>query len=220
METKRQMAGIVLLAGVLALSVVVYAGGSLEPSAPPGPIMKTLDEVEPRIPIHASDLPLTITEPNSYYLVEDVNFEPNDVNAITVECNSGTGCGIYMYGRSNVEVRNGTVRDFGWSGIWEAEEGGSGKGHRIIGVRAVSNGFSGIFCSGSGNLVKDCTAAKNRDGIYVRSGSTVIGNTAYNNSGSGIYASSYSLVDQNTTYNNGTNMVTGVGCQVGLNVAP
>ncbi len=93
MEMKRKSAkvavSLLVLAGLAVFSLFAV-GGSLEPSAPPGPTMKTLDEVEPRIPIHASDLPLTITEPNSYYLVEDVNFEPNDVHAITIECNDVT----------------------------------------------------------------------------------------------------------------------------------
>ncbi|MHC4666289.1 MAG: hypothetical protein ACYS9T_10095 [Planctomycetota bacterium] len=71
METKQKerkaVLSILALAGLVAFSVMGYAG-SLEPPAAPGPTMKTLDEVEPRIPIHASDLPLTITEPSSYYL--------------------------------------------------------------------------------------------------------------------------------------------------------
>ena len=134
METRKKLAGVVFLAGMLAVSLVIYAGGSLEPSAPPGPTMKTLDEVEPRVAIHASDLPLTITEPNSYYLAENINFTDDVNNAITIEADnvtidlmgysligpgSGTNYGIYMDERSNVEIRNGTVRDF-YYGIREA----------------------------------------------------------------------------------------------------
>ena len=35
--------------------------------------MKTLTEVEPRIPIRASDLPLVIMSSGSYYLAEDIS---------------------------------------------------------------------------------------------------------------------------------------------------
>ena len=70
---------------------------------------------------------------------------------------------------------------------------------------------------GKNNLVKDCTASDNGEeaasnvyGIYVSSGSTVTGNTVYNNGTSatgyyvyGIYAGSGSTVTGNTAYYNG-----------------
>ena len=124
------------LAALVAISPMAKAAGSLEPNAPPGPVMKSLDEVEPRIPIKASDLPLTITQRGSYYLTQDVNFTDTAHHAITVECNdvtidlkgytitgpnSTSYHGIYMNGRTNVEVRNGTVRDF-YNGIYETPQ--------------------------------------------------------------------------------------------------
>ena len=58
--------GLVLLMG---LTVAVRAG-SLEPLGPPGPTMKTLDEVEPRIPISSG--PYTISQSGSYYLTKNL----------------------------------------------------------------------------------------------------------------------------------------------------
>lgn len=167
------------LAALVAFPSLAMAAGSLEPSAPPGPVMKSLDEVEPRIPIKASNLPMTITQRGSYYLTQDINYTDTAHHAITVECNDVTidlkgytlagpdttsFSGIYMSGRKNVEICNGTVRDF-YSGIYETSV--SGRGHRVINIRAVSNTGVGIYLVSYGNLVKDCTATENgSSGIY------------------------------------------------------
>ena len=59
------------LVAVLGLLAVAVAG-DLQPPAAPGSTMKTLDEVEPRIPISQDDIPLTINQNGSYYLTEDL----------------------------------------------------------------------------------------------------------------------------------------------------
>ena len=211
--------------GLLGYALLAQAG-DLEPPGAPGSTMKTLDEVEPRIPISQSDIPLTINESGSYYFTEDINSANNAITVaaddVTIDLagftlagpDSGTNYGIYMSERSNVEIRNGTVRDF-WYGIYEVSS--SGQGHRVIDVRALSNGIRGIYLGSKNNLVKDCTASDNGTsaassvyGIYASYGSTVTGNTACDNGDSatgdyvyGIYAGSGSTVTGNTAYDNG-----------------
>ena len=229
------------LAGLAVFSLFAV-GGSLQPTAPPGPTMKTLDEVEPRIPISQADIPLTISTHGSYYLTEDVTAAGTaitvSVDDVTIDLGgfaligpeSGINSGIYMNSRSNVEIRNGTVREFRF-GIYEVSS--SGQDHRVIDVRAMSNTYHGIYLNGYGNLVKDCTASDNGDsaagivyGIYADNSCTVTGNTASNNGLSatgtvyGISAGTGSTVTGNTAYKNtGIGIYTSSGSTVTGNTA-
>lgn len=236
MNTRKRLTGIVFLAGILFLSSTIYGAGSLEPSAAPGPIMKTLDEVEPRIPIKASDLPLTISEPRSYYLTETINFSVTNTEAITIESNDVTidlmgysligpgkaagtvGSGIRIINsNSNIEIRNGTIRNFRWTGIYSNNS--NSKNHRIIGVRVLSNGDSGVSLGGPSLLVKDCTASKN--GVFgLRTGgeSVMTGNTAYGNGANGISSSDGSVITNNTTTNNNYGIYAASNCVISGNM--
>jgi parallel beta-helix repeat protein len=198
---------------VLSAFAVVALAGNLNPSDPPGPTMKTLDEVEPRIPIHESDLPLKLGDPGSYYLTEDVNYADTaitiQVENVTIDLSgysligpdSGTNYGIYIDDVSNVEIRNGTVVNFGTNGIYAT----TGSSYiRVINVRAISNNSRGIVLLGQGNLVRDCFAGDNGDhGIYAGYFSTVTGNVTRNNGNYGIFAGSGCTFIGNTASGNG-----------------
>jgi hypothetical protein len=126
-----------------------------------------------------------------------------DLNGYTIE-GSGTGTyyGIHMSGRTNVEIRNGTIRNFGASGIFEDSD--SGCSHRVINVRVMNNKGSGIDLPGRNHMVKDCTVSNNTwNGIVAQSGSTISGNAVYNNGAYGIYAGYGSTVSGNASYSNG-----------------
>ena len=217
------------LVPLVAFSPMARASGSLEPGAPPGPVMKSLDETEPRIPVHPSDLPLTITQRGSYYLTQDVNFTDPDHNAVTVECNdvtidlmgynivgpnAGTNSGILLSSvRTNVEIRNGSVKNF-TNGIYA--QNCLCRNLRAVDVRAIYNKLTGIYLNGGNNLVRNCMANNNGAsaagsvyGIFAGSGAITTDNVVCDNGVSasgtvmGIYAGNGSTVTGNMVQANG-----------------
>lgn len=236
--------------------------GGLEPPAAPAKTMKTLDEVEARVILNETNTPgdttcvFKISQPGSYYLAGNTSVDTWE-NGIEIAADNVTldlngyqltsasilsYSGIVMIGRSNIEIRNGTIRNFGWNGIRGI--GSGSQYHRIINMRVFSNGFSGLFTGiyllGNNHLVKDCTATGNANngisvgigstvtgnncydnniGINTGEGCTVIGNTVRSNTASGITVGNYCYIDQNTATGNTPNLTFGTGCK-GTNVAP
>jgi len=194
---------------------------------------QTPAQAEPRIPINADTAPgnsafeYVISRAGSYYLTADVSTAKSgisvDVDDVTIDLmgftisgpDVGIRNGVYMYQRNNVQISNGTIRDFS-AGIYEAIT--TGKNHKISYINAVSNTVSGIVLLGTNCRVENCTSSDNGTGstshVYgIRAGenamvssNTVEGN-GYSTVGAyvyGIYTSSGSTVTDNTVCNNGS----------------
>lgn len=208
--------------------------GDLEPPAAPAPTMKTLDEVEPRISIPASATPtatFVINSAGSYYLAGDRHTSANgiqvNVDNVTIDLmgyqligtDSGSADGVGINGRTNVEVRNGTIRDFGQYGIYDYNT--NSKCNRVINVRVISNKNTGIYLRGYTNTIKDCTVAENGDrGIDVTYSSIVTGCTLHNNTSDGINLAYGCTILNCILYNNGSYGIwANNGCNVRGNTA-
>jgi hypothetical protein len=140
-------------------------------------------------------VPYTISAPGFYYLGGNLTNTGN-TSAITITADDvtldlmgfkltggGGTAGILINGRSNVEVRNGTVRGFS-SGI--TEQVATGNKHRIINVRSINNSVVGINLNGDSHLVKGCDCSNNGAGITLSAG--IITNCIINNNtNSGVF---------------------------------
>jgi parallel beta-helix repeat protein len=161
-----------------------------------------------------TSVPYTISTPGFYYLGSDLTYSGGG-NAITVNADDvtldlmgfsltkdgpkGTTRGIYLNGRTNVEIRNGTIRGF-YYGVFE--QSNSGKQHRALDVRATATGI-GIEFNGSDHLVKACNASNNSgSGIHLDSG--VISDCVASNNSIGLRMQFSGNVQGNTAFNNST----------------
>jgi hypothetical protein len=224
-RTKRTVS-VLVLAALVAFSVIGYAG-NLEPPAAPGPTMKTLAEIEPGTPI--SSVPYTISEPGSYYLAANAQTTSNMFSGITIWANNVTldlkgfsltgdrtagRHGVFIEGnRKNITIRNGTITNWGGNGV----EAMAGTNCRTEDIRVIDNAGSGIHLSGNGSVVRNCVASDNGSwasttisGISVGDGSVVTGNTANSNgtraSGDWVFGISVGeggTVTGNAAYGNG-----------------
>ncbi len=195
-----------------------------------------------------ASLPFTISQSGSYYLTRNLTDMVVDQNGITVNADNvtidlngftltgtgtGYGNGIYMKGRANVEVRNGTIQKWGGCGVveWSID----GLAHRIVNLRVLDTSI-GIALSGDSHLVKDCTANFNdwgiccqanvcsvtgnvatwntHAGIEVLAGCTVTGNTVGYNGATGILVDANGNVIKDNTVRNNSASAPNVGIDV------
>jgi hypothetical protein len=73
---------LLLLLPAAAITGIVLAQGPLTPPGAPAPVMKSLDQIEPRTPV--STLPFTISQSGSYYFTRNLQFKAASGDAITI----------------------------------------------------------------------------------------------------------------------------------------
>ena len=188
-------------------------GGSLTPPGAPAPTMKTLDQVEPRTPINATNTPgdadslFKITQPGSYYLTANVTGVSAKhgveiaASGVTLDLNgfdlvgvagSLDGVSVTLLNAINVSVRNGSVRSWGGSGI-----------NLLDAATSATN-------------VADIVASQNVvDGIRMGFGGTITRCTCYNNTGAGIAGAAGTVITECASNTNGSHgITTGSGCTI------
>ncbi len=110
---------------------------------------------------------------------------------------TGATYGILMDGRRNIEIRNGTVRNFGAQGIHDRNKSGTALAKRIIDMRVLSNGKCGICLGGEGNLIQDCLVSNNKGSGICATG-IIKNNILLENETGGIACSDRALVTGNS----------------------
>ncbi|MGA3284675.1 MAG: right-handed parallel beta-helix repeat-containing protein [Verrucomicrobiota bacterium] len=160
----------------LFVPIAALAQGSLTPPGPPAPMMKTLDQMEPRTPI--SSLPCTITSSGSYYLATNLTGAASEhgirilADHVTIDLRGfallggggGGACGIVVSNdHVNLKICNGSIANWSAQGVLATDARNS----QFEQLRISQNGSDGLK-AGKGCTITACVAEGNQgEGISV-----------------------------------------------------
>ena len=199
----------VIIHTLLASAALLLAQGPLAPPGAPAPTMKTLDQIEPRVAINATNTPgdsdslFKITQPGSYYLTGNITGVAGKhgieiaASGVTLDLNGFDLVGVAgmgpfdgvsatVVGLTNIAVVRGSVRNWGDEGV----DLGTSRAIncRLEGLLAHGNAGSGSN-AGSSSTVTNCLANGNSaNGITVIATCTVSNCSAVSNAQHGIQA--------------------------------
>ncbi len=237
MKTERTKGKLVLNLFVLGCTLTFIAfckADDADPNLPPEPVI--LPGAQPIL-----ELPYEINEPGSYCLIQNLIHTDRYTNAIVVDANNVTidlggysiigpttsyneTCnGIYMDGRRNIEIRNGTITNFPNSGIFSdmTDPNGLASGIRIISVRVTSMGAEGIFLNGFHHTIRNCTVTNTQleleqgyGGITCASLCSVTGNMVSRHNIIGINTLAGCTIQDNTIGECSYGVITDDACRI------
>ncbi len=221
------------LACVTIVGSALLIAGPINP--PPGAVtstLKTLFEVEPRVAVNFTNTPadpnciFRIDKAGSYYLTDDVGGLSGkagieiaasdvtlDLNGFSLVGVPGSLDGIVVDvgSPSDIEIRNGSIREWGRSGIDLLSAGVINS--RIDSVRSTGNAGNGISVAAS-TIVSNCVVGGNAaQGLFTQQSCTVTGCISRANTGLGIIVGSGSTIsDCVASFNGGDGFDVGAGC--------
>ena len=176
----------------------VLAQGILTPPGAPAPTMKTLAQIEPRIPI--ASLPFTINLGGSYYVTTNLTgvFNTNgitinadgvtlDLNGFELASGGGNSGVLVADGVRGVCVRNGSMS--GWS---TAVSAFNCVNCRFENLRMLDN--SGTISAGSNCVIAMCMLQDNNTGLFAYGGSRIQDCVVAGTSGVGINTTDASTI--------------------------